>query len=200
MDDFVTGKRGGIVMVNGGKALTKAQLRAFVEETKLPGEKKRAVLGTVTADAAARVRHLTGISVSTIILDSDRVKHSYGKTSHNLENDDLLHMVDGINTTTDVVRSPKDNFCSPVVIFSDDIYGEIHFVEGVHKKEDGFISLVTAYRDKKMRRGPDGMPGTNPGANVRNDSPLPLLLHENTEMSRAFDKINITSPEMGQRP
>ena len=116
-------------MVNGGKALTKAQLRAFVEETKLPGEKKRAVLGTVSADATAKVRHLTGISVSTIILDSA--------------------------------------------------------VEGVHKKEDGFISLVTAYRNKKMRRGPDGMPATNPGANVRNDSPLLLLLHENTEMSRA---------------
>jgi hypothetical protein len=134
------------------------ELKDFVDEARSGKDIKRALIGTVAPDAAKRIKIICGIDVKAIILESNAVRHVYGKPSHNLEEDDLLHIADVINTSTDIGLSERSHQGSVVLTFKKDIRGEIDFVEEVRVKHNGQLALVTCYRPRKAGRGPTHTP------------------------------------------
>jgi hypothetical protein len=107
----------------------------------------------VESDAAKRIKAICGKDIKAIILESSAVRHAYSKQAHNLEKDDLLHVVDVINsaTTIEPAGTHQDN---DVLRFKKDIDGDIVFVEEVRAKHNGQLALVTCYRTKKAGRDP----------------------------------------------
>jgi hypothetical protein len=69
-----------------------------------------------------------------------------------LEDNDLLHIVEVINTTTDIELSDKSHQDNIVLTFKKDANGELNFVEEVRIKHNGQLALVTCYRPKKAGR------------------------------------------------
>ena len=145
------------VEVNVGKGqwysqmLTPDGFRQFVAAA-LAGERhKKAWIGTVTPSMAASIRGLCGKTVSKIMVESDAVWHSCKKSAHNLEPDDIFHLVEVINTADNIQKSGKGSQNNEVLKFSKDINGLITFVEEVRVNFDGWLALVTCYRQKKVR-------------------------------------------------
>ena len=78
--------------------------------------------------------------------------HAFSKKNHNLENDDLLHLVDTINSTSTIELSDKKHQGNDVLIFRKNINGEIDFVVELRMKHNGQLALITCYRLKKAGR------------------------------------------------
>ncbi|GHV73121.1 hypothetical protein AGMMS49940_04230 [Spirochaetia bacterium] len=129
------------------------ELKQFIDEARNGKENKKAFIGTVESAAAMRIKAVCGEDVTSIMLESSSIRHSHGKIHHNLEDDDLLHLVDTINSATDIKLSPKKSENNKVLEFKKNINGEITFVEEVRINHGGWLSLVTCYRLKKQRRG-----------------------------------------------
>jgi hypothetical protein len=133
------------------RMLSSDEFRQFVTNV-LAGERHRkAWIGMVTPQTAARIRVLCGKTVSKIMIESDAVWHSCKKSAHNLEPDDIFHIVDVINTAEDIQKSEKGNQNNEVLKFNKDIDGIITFVEEVRINYEGWLALVTCYRQKKVR-------------------------------------------------
>jgi hypothetical protein len=150
--------------------LSPKELKQFIDEARNGKDNHRAFIGTVKPETIRKIKEISEEAVSNIMLDSEHIRHSYNKTSHNLESDDVLYSVEVINNAREIKLSPKLNHGSKVLIFKGDVSGEIRFAEGIHSK-DGYLSLITCYRPKKSRRDPDGTPEADPGANVLNGAP-----------------------------
>jgi hypothetical protein len=83
------------------------------------------------------------------MLESEAVRHSYGKKYHLLENDDIFHYHDVVNTAADYIsQSQNAPFGRPSlgigsIAITKDIHGEILFAAEVRVNHDGWLSLVT---------------------------------------------------------
>ncbi|MDR3284363.1 MAG: hypothetical protein LBS97_04185 [Treponema sp.] len=108
-------------------------------------------IGDVQPEANKRISAVSGKRVSHIMLESEAVRHSYGKAHHLLENDDIFHYVDVVNTATDIKILGKKHQNNEVLTFTKDIEGEILFAVEVRVNHEGWLSLITCYRLKRKR-------------------------------------------------
>jgi hypothetical protein len=133
------------------KQLIHDELKAFVEESRFQTRKtnEKAFIGTVTPDAAQRIETICGKKVQKIMLESGAIRHSYKKANHNLNNDDLLYIVDAINTATDIKVSNTTHQNNQCLEICKDIGGKITFVMEVRIHYGGCLALVTCYRVKR---------------------------------------------------
>ena len=125
--------------------LTKDELRQFIFDVR-SGKISNALIGIVSNSTKKIIREKTGVDVSKIILEGSSVIH-INDPKHKLETDDLEKCVEVINNPVSVTLSTeKSKQGLDVLFFEGDINGKIFFVEVVHKKFYGFLSLKTAYR------------------------------------------------------
>ena len=129
--------------------LTLDELKKFVEEAKNGKENKKAFIGVVTPEAAKRIEGICGKRVANIMLESEGVRHSYRRADHNLQDDDLLHLADAINTATDIRLSDSTHQNNECLEISKNINGKITFVAEVRINYGGWLALVTCYRHTK---------------------------------------------------
>ena len=133
--------------------LSTGELRQFVNEALEGKVNKKAFIGIVTPGAANRIESLCGKKVTAIMLESEAVRYSYGKSYHLLEKDDILHYAGVINTATDIQISGKRHQNNEVLTFTKDIDGTILFAVEVRVNHGGWLSLITCYRLHKKNRG-----------------------------------------------
>jgi len=126
--------------------LTQDQLKLFIEEARTGKSNKKAFIGTVTPDASQRIETVCGKKVKYIMLESEGVRHSFKKASHNLKDDDLLHIVHAINTAIDIKVSNTKHQNNECLEICKNIEGEITFVMEVRIHYGGWLALVTCYR------------------------------------------------------
>jgi len=131
--------------------LTQDQLKLFIEEARTGKSNEKAFIGAVTLNATQRIKAVCGKEVKNIMLESGAVRHSYSKDYHLLENDDIFHYVDAVNTSTDIKFSGKKHLNNDVITFMKDINVKILFAVEVRNKHKGWLSLVTCYRLQKKR-------------------------------------------------
>ncbi|MGP1491474.1 MAG: hypothetical protein ACTTI6_10515 [Treponema sp.] len=147
--------------------LNKAELHDFIEKHKTSTENVRVSLGEISSKAQQRIKEKTGLVVNRVILDSDSIRHAYGKEAHNLEPNDLDNMFDVINTTNDITVSSKKYNNNTAIIFKEEIENGVFFVEEFRAGKNE-LELVTAYRQKKNRRPQHNVIENDPGNNVQN--------------------------------
>jgi hypothetical protein len=155
-------------ILKNGEVLTPEELRLFVEKAKSGRDNTEAVIGVITNEIVEQIKNMSGEIVSKIRVDSEHIRHSYNKISHKLEAGDIFHIIDVINKPDTMALSSEQNHGSKVLLFKADINGELFFVMGIHKKDNGYLSLITAYRGKKAGRDSTGK---NPRAYVQNGAP-----------------------------
>ena len=126
--------------------LTQNELKVFVEESRTGKTNDKAFIGTIIPDAAQRIEAICGKKVKKIMLESEAVRHSFKKAGHNLKDDDLLHIVDVINTTKDIKVSDVTHQNNECLEICTNISGEITFVMEVRIHYGGWLALVTCYR------------------------------------------------------
>jgi hypothetical protein len=134
--------------------LTTEELKEFIDEARKGKDTRKAFVGTVMPEARQRIKAICGKDVKAIILESSAVRHAYSKKNHNLEDNDLTHIIEVINTATGIELSDKSHQDNIVLTFKKDINGELDFVEEVRMKHNGQLALVTCYRPKKAGRDP----------------------------------------------
>ncbi|MCL2763304.1 MAG: hypothetical protein FWD36_08900 [Treponema sp.] len=133
--------------------LTQEQLKAFIDEARTGKNNKKAFIGIVSPAAAERIASACGKKTEKIMLESEGIRHSYKKNNHNLKDDDLLYIVDAINTATDIKVSSRKHQNNECLEICKDIDGEITFIMEVRIHYGGWLTLVTCYRLKKNRGG-----------------------------------------------
>jgi hypothetical protein len=131
------------------RMLSPDEFRQFAAAA-LAGERhQKAWIGVVSPVAADRIRTVSGKAVSKIMIESDSIWHSCKKSVHNLQPDDIFHIVDVINTAGHIQRSGKQHQNNEVLEFHKDVNGIITFVAEVRAHFDGWLALITCYRQKK---------------------------------------------------
>ena len=149
--------------------LTGSQLKQFIDDVRNGKNPGNALIGMVSDSTKKKVKELTGIDVTKIILEGTSITH-VDDQKHKLEADDIEKCVEVINNPIDTTLSPKKTAQGlDVVCFKGNINGIIYFLEVVHKNYDGWLSLKTAYRPKKASVVPQW--SKDPGANVQNAPP-----------------------------
>jgi hypothetical protein len=66
--------------------------------------------------------------------------------AHKLKDNDILHIIDTINTATDIKASNTTHQNNECLEICKDIDGKITFVMEVRKHYGGWLALVTCYR------------------------------------------------------
>ena len=138
--------------------LSDGEFKQFVMESLASRDNRKAFVGYVMPEAANRIKKVCGISVTKIMTDSGAIRHAYTRKHHNLERDDIFHIADVINTATDIELSTEKNQNNQVLYFRKDINGVITFVEEVRARHDGWLALVTCYRQRKAGRRSNAAP------------------------------------------
>jgi len=131
------------------RQLTQDELKVFIEEARTGKNNNQAFVGIVETSAAQRIEAVCGKKVNKIMIESGAIRHSYKKVNHNLNNDDLLHIVDAINTATDIKFSATKHQNNECLEICKNIDGNITFVMEVRIHYDGWLSLVTCYRQNR---------------------------------------------------
>ena len=163
--------------------LTERELKQFIEDARNGKNVGNALLGMVSDSTKKKVKELTGIEVTKIILEGSSIAH-IDDPKHKLEDDDIEKCVKVINDPVDVKLSPEQtNQGLNVVCFEGNINGQIYFLEAAHKTYDGWLSLKTAYRKKEVS-AVSHWPGS-PGTNAQNAPP---------------PTSTILSPKSGEKP
>ena len=129
--------------------LTQDELKVFIEEARTGKNNNQAFIGIVETDAAQRIEAVCGKKADKIMIESGAIRHSYKKVNHNLNNDDLLHIVDAINTATDIKISIKKHQNNECLEICKDIDGKITFIMEVRIHYGGWLALVTCYRQNR---------------------------------------------------
>jgi hypothetical protein len=135
--------------------LTQSEFEEFVNEAKNSQNNtaiKRVYIGNVTPDAARRIETISGKKMAKIMVDNGQIRHSYKKSSHYLEPDDIFHIKDVINTATDISMSDKEFLHNPVLIFKKEINGEITFLVQVRAQYGGWLAFADCWRQKKVKK------------------------------------------------
>jgi len=133
-------------------------LQNFIDET-LKDRKapyKWIQIGTISNDAQKRIEQKCGAKLTKIHIDNSGIIHAMSNLHHNLEHNDLLNAVDVINNSKNISLSEKGHLSNDVLIFKEDINGEITILAEVHKKND-YLLVFDAWRKKKARRYPDAV-------------------------------------------
>jgi hypothetical protein len=133
--------------------LNEDELKNFIDRALKTKENVRAKIGVISKETRGKVKEICGEDMSHIEVDMYHIRHALNKPAHNLESSDILLSEEAINNAEEIKLADKLNKGSQVLEFKADIDGKIYFVEGVHRKGDGFLSLITCYRQKKARRG-----------------------------------------------
>ena len=126
--------------------LTQDEFKLFVKEARTGKINEKAFIGDILPETAQRIEVICGKKAGKIMLESGAIRHSYKKTGHNLRDDDLLHIVDAINTAVDIKvsnRSHQNNKCLEI---NTDIGGIITFIMELRTHYGGWLALVTCYR------------------------------------------------------
>jgi hypothetical protein len=129
--------------------LTQDELKVFVEEARIGKSNSNVFVGTVTPAAAKRIEAVCNKKVEKIMLESGAVRHAYKKVNHNLKDDDLLQIVEIINTATDIQVSNIKHQNNECLEISYNLDGKIILILEVRIHYGGWLSLVTCYRTKK---------------------------------------------------
>ena len=129
--------------------LTQEQLKIFIKEAKTGKSNDKAFIGVIEPNTSKIIETVCGKKAGKIMLESEGIRHSYKKANHNLDDDDLLHIVDVINTATDIKTSNKTHQNNVCLKISKDINGKLTFVMEVRIHYGGWLTLVTCYRKKK---------------------------------------------------
>ncbi|MGI5085856.1 hypothetical protein [Treponema putidum] len=127
---------------------TKAELLDFATQALNKNANERLFIGYINTETQKRIKEITGLEAKTIILDSDSVRHSLNKETHNITIEDLQYMKEVINNADNIKVSNKKFIGNSVILFSKDIDGEIIFVEELRANR-GQLELLTCYRKKK---------------------------------------------------
>jgi hypothetical protein len=134
--------------------LTDSEFRQFVDDA-INGleytEIKQVYIGDVDENAAARIKAVCGERVTKISADNGQIRHAYYKAAHNLESDDILHINEVINTTTDISLSGREFLHNKALLFKKDISGEVTFLVQLRPKYDGWLAFADCWRKKKKR-------------------------------------------------
>jgi hypothetical protein len=111
----------------------------FIDRLYLPRPQSGGVLnpkgikiGIVSKNTKKLLDNKFGFGVQDI--DKDGVIHALDKPAHNLDPDDLLRMVDIINTSQDITLSPEKHQNNQVLIFKKDVDGELTVLAEFRKK------------------------------------------------------------------
>ncbi|MCL1992525.1 MAG: hypothetical protein FWG66_06240 [Spirochaetes bacterium] len=131
------------------KELSREELKAFLEKAGAGKSNDQAFIGVVSQDAAKRIEAVCGKKIGKIMIESGGIRHSCRKSSHNLEEDDFLHIVDVVNTATEIKLSDKKHQNNDCLFISKDIGGKITFVMEVRIHYGGWLALVTCYRKNR---------------------------------------------------
>jgi len=144
-------------------------LHDFIDETlkKRKSPYKRIKIDNISDEAQKRIKVICGKKVSDIDIDNSGIIHALKKVEHNLQPDDLLNVVEVINTATNISISKKKHKTNDVLEFKKDIDGEITFLAEVHEKNN-YLLIFNAWRQKKARRDATAK---RPSANALNESP-----------------------------
>jgi hypothetical protein len=129
--------------------LTQDQLELFIEKARTGKNNNKAFIGTVTPDVAQRIEAVCRKKVKNIMLESEGIRHSYKRVSHNLKGNDLLHIVDAINTAIDIKVSNTTHQNNKCLEICNDIGGKITFIMEVRIHYGGWLALVTCYRENR---------------------------------------------------
>jgi hypothetical protein len=139
------------------RILNKDELKNFIDRALNTKENEKAKIGVVNEKTRGRIKGICGEEVSHIEADMEHIRHALNKPAHNLESSDILLSEEAINNAQEIRLIDDLNKGSKMLEFKTDIDGVIYFIEGVHKKGDGFLSLIICYRQKK-KRGLGGAP------------------------------------------
>jgi len=131
------------------RQLTQEELKVFVEEARTGKNNVNAFIGTVAPAAAQRIETVCNKKVEKIMLESGAVRHAFKKANHKLKDDDLLHIVDIINSATDIHISELKHQNNECLEISYNISGKIILILEVRIHYGGWLALVTCYRTKK---------------------------------------------------
>jgi len=131
------------------KQLNQEELKRFISEARIGKKNDKAFIGIVESNAAQRIENVCGKKVGKIMIESEGIRHSYRKASHNLRDDDLLHIADAINTATDIKITDKKHQNNKCLEISKDIDGKITFIMEVRIHYGGWLALVTCYRQNR---------------------------------------------------
>ena len=129
--------------------LSQEEFKAFVEKARSGKSNINAFVGTVTPAAAQRIEAVCNKKVEKIMLESGAVRHAYKKANHKLKDDDLLHIVEIINSATDIQVSDEMHQNNGCLEISYNLGGKIILILEVRIHYGGWLSLVTCYRTKK---------------------------------------------------
>ena len=132
---------------------TREEFNDFFKQSleKRDNENKRVIIGIINEEAKQRIKNVCGAVISNINIDNNGVIHALKKKNHNLDPSDLFFAIDVINTTSDIILSDKKHLSNIVLIFKQDIDGEIAFLTEAHIRND-YLMIFNAYRQKKARR------------------------------------------------
>ena len=131
------------------KQLTNDELKAFIEEARLGKDNFKAFIGIIEPDAVKRIEDVCGKKIRKIMIESGSIRHSYKKSSHNLKEDDLLHIVDTVNTATDIKLSNRKHQNNECIEISKEIDGKITFIMEARIHYSGWLALITCYRKNR---------------------------------------------------
>jgi hypothetical protein len=132
--------------------LTESEFKEFVAEARNSPDNvsiKRAFIGTVEPCASNRVKAVCGKTMTKIMIDNGQIRHAYKKINHNLEDDDIFHIVDVINTATDITVSDDDFMENTALVFQKNIDGNITFLVQVRSRYGGWLAFANCWRKKK---------------------------------------------------
>ena len=171
------------------QVLNEEEFKQYIKDVRDGKKPGNALIGMVSESSKAEVKTLTGVDVTKSIIEEGSVIHT-DDPKHLLDPDDILKNVEVINNPVSIKLSPeKSKQVLDVIIFEGNINGKIFFVEVVHPKHKGWLSLKTAYRPKKASAVPQW--SKDPGANVQNAPPLASnsSISQSPEKSSDFEKI-----------
>jgi hypothetical protein len=123
------------------------ELRDFIHESRTTKQNKKAYIGDVTPEASRRILEICGYPAAHIMLESEAIRHSYRTSTHKLADNDLLYIPEIINTSTTIKLSSEKHQNNLCLEFRKNIDGKITIVEEIRVNYDGWLALVTCYRE-----------------------------------------------------
>jgi len=153
---------------------TQEEFQNFIKQSleNRDGINRKIKIGETTKDARKRIKKIYGKSISNIGIDNNGIVHAHEEKHHNLETDDLFHVVDIINSALDISVSDTKHQDCDVLEFKKDINGNIKILAEIHNSKN-YLMIFNAMRKKKAQRRPDATK-MSPGAHVQ-DAPPPAL-------------------------
>jgi hypothetical protein len=102
------------------KKLSAEEFKLFVDDA-LNGpentQTKQVYIGDICPEASKRIEAVCGETMTRISIDNGQIRHAYFKKAHNLDNDDIFHFCEIINSTTNISPSDREFLHNKSLIF-----------------------------------------------------------------------------------